>query len=449
MRHPAIVIMEQDACLCRSLRGILLRQGCTVIEATDLTELLQSLQSEQIALVIIGAIREGAGQPLDIVRCIRCFDKQVPLIVIAADSTEELAIAALKAGVNDYFKRPFALNELAASLSRWLAEPAPAEPVSQFARSSASASGAATMLGDSSTMQEIRVDLLRAAAMKSNVLITGETGTGKEMAAEFIHAHSPRSRKPLIGINCAAIPDGLLESELFGHVRGAFTGATVLKKGQFELAHQGTLFLDEIGDMSLCAQAKILRAIERKEILQLGGKTRIPLDLRIIAATNQDVEQLVEEKKLREDLYYRLNVIRVHLPPLRERQEDVPALLDYYLKQSSRRLGREAAGFSQEALEHLLQYHWPGNVRELKNLVEAACAAQPFHQIALQDLPESFRKRLGLTTAPLPNERERLLSALSAVNWNKSKAAQQLSWSRMTLYRKMAKYHISDKEHHE
>jgi transcriptional regulator with PAS, ATPase and Fis domain len=291
-------------------------------------------------------------------------------------------------------------------------------------------------------MSEIKAYLMKVAPTNCTILISGETGTGKELVAEMIHQHSPRRTKPFVCLNCAALPESLLESELFGYERGAFTGAYFSYSGKFKLAEGGTFFFDEIGEMTHYAQAKILRAIEGKEIYRLGGKKGISTDVRVIAATNQDPERLVSDGKLREDLYHRLNVARVHLPPLRDRKEEILPLLTHYTRVLNRQYGREVIGFTEEALACLLKYNWPGNIRELKNLLEATFINLPSRKIAFMDLPKMFQQKL-LELEELPqNERDRLLSALFCCNWNKSKAAQRLNWSRMTLYRKMAKYQI-------
>jgi two-component system response regulator HydG/two-component system response regulator AtoC len=298
------------------------------------------------------------------------------------------------------------------------------------------------MVGESPSIREIKRRLIRIAAADSTVLITGETGTGKQVAADLIHRASPRRKCPFVCVDCAAFPDTLLESELFGYERGAFTGAVISRPGKFELAGNGTVLLDEIGDMKPYAQAKILRAIETREIYRLGGTRRIPLGARFIAATNQDLEGLAEKGDFRKDLYYRLNVTRVHMPALRERKEDIPHLIAHCVQELNRRFDRKVKGLSPRALSALFQYDWPGNVRELKNVLEAAFVNLPPRPIDLVDLPPSIEKVLA-TSQDLPqNEKDRLWSALFATNWNKSKAAQKLHWSRMTLYRKMAKYHI-------
>ncbi len=299
------------------------------------------------------------------------------------------------------------------------------------------------MLGKSMGMQEIHAYVRNVAPADTNVLITGETGTGKELTAELIHWNSPRRQKAFVPINCAAIPDSLMESELFGYEKGAFTGADGRKEGALKLAEGGTVFFDEIGDMSQYAQAKILRVIEGKAVHRLGGRDNIPLDVRFIAATNQDLDLLVREGKFRKDLYFRLDVARVHLPPLRDRKEDIVILAEHYIREYNRQFGREVLGFTDEALQCLLRYDWPGNVRELRNLVEAVFINLPSRTISFLDLPVQFRRRLEETDGLPQDERGRVLSALLATNWNKSKAAQTLHWSRMTLYRKMVKYRIS------
>jgi transcriptional regulator with PAS, ATPase and Fis domain len=282
----------------------------------------------------------------------------------------------------------------------------------------------------------------KVATTDSHVLITGETGTGKELAAQYIHQQSMRRTRPVVFINCAALPDGLLESELFGYERGAFTGAISAYSGKLKLADGGTVLFDEIGDMSPYAQAKILRVIETKEVYPLGGRRSVPLDIRIIAATNRDLERQVSKNEFRHDLYFRLNVARIHLPPLRERRDDIPLLIDHFVQEFSARFGRWIDGFSKEAMEILLRYEWPGNVRELMNLIERIFIDPPREKVAVGDLPESMHSPLPAPRKILPAERELLLYTLSQTNWNKSKAAERLHWSRMTLYRKIAKYRI-------
>jgi len=302
--------------------------------------------------------------------------------------------------------------------------------------------GGARLVGMSAPAHGVRTAIRRAAATDSNVLITGETGTGKELVAELIHRNSARAKQPMVCVNCAAIPDTLLESELFGYERGAFTGAVSAMPGKVEQAAGGTIFLDEIGDMSPHAQAKILRAIESREVHRLGGRRPVRLDVRVIAATNRDLDDLAMNDAFRKDLYFRLNAARVHIAPLRERRSDIPLLVRHYVREFNRTFRGGVRELEPEAMDRLITYDWPGNVRELRNVIESAFGARPAACITWMDLPEWLRARMGEREVP-PDEQERILSALAATNWNKSKAAEKLEWSRMTLYRKLAKYQMS------
>jgi transcriptional regulator with PAS, ATPase and Fis domain len=298
------------------------------------------------------------------------------------------------------------------------------------------------MIGESQQTMDLRDCIQRISASDTNVLITGETGTGKELVAELIQANSRRHSKPFIRINCAAIPDTLLESELFGYERGAFTGAHSMHAGQMELADGGTIFFDEIGDMSPYAQAKILRAIEGKEVQRLGGNKRMRVDVRIIAATNRDLDTA---ETFRRDLYYRVNVARVHLAPLRDRKADIPPLIRHQIGALNRQFGRQVEGLEASALATLLAYGWPGNIRELKNLLESLFVHLPSGPVRWVSIPQTVLQKLIAIGGLPPSEQELLLEALWSTNWNKSKAAKRLQWSRMTLYRKMAKYHLASR----
>jgi DNA-binding NtrC family response regulator len=441
MKKPAIIIASDDTAIRRHVSTMLAMRGCDVVAALNAGEILPAARRHRAALIIIGPCGSGTWDSLHVAQQIRRVDSTIALILIAAHSSEALVIAALRAGITDYFKPPLVLDELSASVMRCLSDiPAP-----QPSPTDAPEAVVCPMVGASPAMQQIKAYISQVAMTDSTVLISGESGTGKELVAEMIHRSSARHARPFVGINCAAIPDSLLESELFGHEKGAFTGATGLKEGQFQLADGGTVFLDEIGDMSPYAQAKILRAIETKTIYRLGGKRSIPVDVRIIAATNQDIEDCVAAGKFRPDLYFRLNVGRIHLPPVRERHADLPALLDHYRGLMNQKFGLRIERFSPEVLARLLRHHWPGNVREVKNLVEAVfinLINAPARQVSLQDLPAPFRQQVSAGDRSADNERTRVLSALLQTNWNMSQAAQQLCWSRMTLYRKLRKYQI-------
>jgi len=296
------------------------------------------------------------------------------------------------------------------------------------------------IVGASPSICTLRSFIPKVAARDCNVLITGETGTGKERVAEAIHAHSPRASGNLVCINCAAVPDSLFESELFGYERGAFTGAQARHEGRLQQADGGTVFLDEIGDMSLANQAKILRAIEQKQIYRVGGRTAERLNIRVIAATNQNLLELIANKQFRSDLYYRLNVINIVLPPLRDRREDVGLLFQHYMRLLSDDEGGSMRELTLDALNLLLQYGWPGNIRELRNLVEWLLLDPADRMIVPDDLPAQFRAPRSYDSI---GERDRLIAVLSATHWNKTAAAKQLQCSRMTLYRKMDKFHLT------
>lgn len=300
-----------------------------------------------------------------------------------------------------------------------------------------------TLVGSSLAMSQLRQYLAKVARSDATVLITGETGTGKERVAESIHRLGSRAAQPFITINCAAIPDNLLESELFGYERGAFTGAQSAYPGKFRLANHGTVFLDEIGEMSTFAQAKLLRVLESREVFPLGAVRTVAVDVRVIAATNQSLEPMVQKQRFRMDLYYRLNVARLKLLPLRERREDIPELFGHFLRQFNDQYRLSVPSPAPDLLRCFLKHDWPGNVRELRNLVEAIFIDPPSCPPTLHDLPEAFQQIFSTYVDVATSERERLITVLTATNWNKSQAAAQLNWSRMTLYRKLSKYQLS------
>ncbi len=439
MTWPAILLAVQNHDLHQQIKRPLLVHGAKVLEASSHPAILECFEAHSPRLLILESPRDDGTGVLEIVAQIRNRDRRFPIILVTCQGSEALAVAALRFGLKDYFQQPFSSEEFIAAVNRCILD-RPSQPSSIRSRSGVPGPAERQpLIGESFQTRGIKPYLLKVAAVESHALVTGETGTGKELAARFIHQQSARRDKPLVAINCAALPDGLVESELFGYEKGAFTGAHSTYAGKLKFADGGTVIFDEIGDMSLYAQAKILRVIESKEVYPLGGKRGIPLDIRIIAATNQDLDRLVADKRFRKDLYYRLNIARVHLPPLRERKEDIPRLLTYYLEEFNALQGRALQGFTDEALELLLRYDWPGNIRELKNVIEAIFIDPPMERIAIKDLPEPIRPQ---GQSVVLTERELLLSALCSMNWNKSKAAEQLHWSRMTLYRKMAKYHI-------
>lgn len=441
MNNPKIMITKGDETLYQSLKNHLAPHRFEIIETIPETHDLQFFQRRRPDLVIIGASGPDPEDGLALVDQIRHQNRTVPIILITRHGSEARAIAAFRAGVSDYFKKPFTLEEVTGSIERHLSACA-SSPSEKPTSIVAVRKKNMTIIGNSAPMREITNTLARVAVTDSTVLITGETGTGKELAAEFIHRNSQRHRMPFICINCGALPENLIESEMFGYERGAFTGAVTRNRGKFELANRGTVFLDEIADMSPFAQAKILRTIENKEIHRLGGKKFIPLDVRVVSATNKDPEELIGEGKFREDLYYRLNVVRMHLPPLRERKEDIPALVAHGIKTLNRRFNCNVQGLTDEATASLMRYDWPGNVRELMNVLEATFVNHPRRKIGFPELPKQLQQKLRGGHEVPDNERKNILSVLMETKWNKATAARKLNWSRMTLYRKIAKYNI-------
>jgi DNA-binding NtrC family response regulator len=390
-------------------------------------------------VVIVIASNDAPNRELDCLRLLHSTFSHPNYLFIASVSSEDLAIAAFHAGARRYLRDPWTQPMLQSAVVDLL-------PVAASGCSEKDGLvGGERLIGRSAAIRRLRAQIRRIALANSNVLVLGETGTGKELIAELIHLNGTRAGRPLMLLNTAAIPDSLLENELFGHERGAFTGATTWQEGKLAAARRGTVFLDEVGDLSLPIQAKLLRAIEGKAVYRLGGTQSIQLDVRIIAATNHDLEQSMIDGRFRKDLYYRLNVVRIELPPLRERAEDVPHLIGHYLMLFNRELGRSVRGLSAKAMEVLCAYHWPGNIRELRNLVEALLVNLPAQAAGFVDIPPDMMRRLRQAGAAATCERERLLRALAATNWNKTKAASQLHWSRMTLYRKIHRYDLNSR----
>jgi transcriptional regulator with PAS, ATPase and Fis domain len=303
-------------------------------------------------------------------------------------------------------------------------------------------SAGAPLIGSSTAMGAVRDYVSRLAQSDVSVLISGPTGTGKELVANSIHLSGRRRSAPFLSVNCAAIPDSLLESELFGYERGAFTGAEQNYPGKLRLADNGTVFLDEIGEMTSLGQAKILRVLETQEIFPLGARRMTKINVRFLAATNQELEPMIQRRAFRQDLFFRLNVGRIELPSLRERPEDILELFQYFVRLLNPQRGTHVQAPSPELAEHLTSYEWPGNVRELRNCVEAVFINPPDGPIGLEDLPQSFQRIFRSHRVESVSERDAIVSALSRTNWNKKRAARELNWSRMTLYRKLEKYNI-------
>jgi DNA-binding NtrC family response regulator len=441
MDPPKILAFNPVKGLHDRLKSIIPDIDLESLEINAANNIALLMHEKQPDLVITCSMENDIQNSLYIVKKIRSFNQKIPILFIVGQSSEQLAIDAFRAGVSDYLKIPFSVNSLRKSIHLFLKnnvnlDESPPQLTESDIR----------IIGNSSSIKEIKEFIKRIALTDSTVLITGETGTGKELAAEMIHFFSKRRNKPFVRVNCSALPENLVESELFGYEKGAFTGATTSQKGKIMAANGGDVFFDEIGDMSLYAQAKILLSIENKEVFPLGSDHAVPLDFRIIAATNRHPEELVAEGKFRKDLYYRLNVARVQMPPLRERMEDLPELVEFAIKNFNQKFEQNIQGITDDAKELLFAYDWPGNVRELMNLIEAAFINLPKKTISHADLPKIFQKHF-YTSKKIPlDEKRKILSALFENKWNKSSTAQKLNWSRMTLYRKMNKYNIVDQD---
>jgi len=420
-----------------SVSAVLRQFGWETTEAKADGDLLETVERRAADLVVIGAPRGFNRTGIALTQAIRIRDARCPIVLVTESSSETFAVDAFRAGASDLLIETASRDEIVAAIGRL------PEQSDAFSDDAEPLTGGGRLIGTSLSARGVRESIRNAAHTDSNVLITGETGTGKELVAELIHRNSARASRPMVCINCAAIPDTLLESELFGYERGAFTGALTSTPGKLEQAAGGTIFFDEIGDMSAYAQAKILRAIESREVHRLGGRRPVRLDVRVIAATNRDLDDLAMNDSFRKDLYFRINVARVHLAPLRERQSDIPPLIEHYVREFNRTFRTDVCDFEPDTLDRLMAYDWPGNVRELRNVIESVFGSRPGARIVWRDLPEWLRRRLGERTVS-PGEQERIISALAATNWNKSKAAASLHWSRMTLYRKLAKYQIRE-----
>jgi DNA-binding NtrC family response regulator len=384
-----ILIVEDKDSLRTMLRHALERQGYEVIEARDQAEAVHLLQSAQPSLVL-SDLRLPEGDGLGVLRASKDIDGDIPVIVMTAYGSIEDAVRAMKEGALDFLAKPVDPDHLLLLVHRALEQRRMATENLLMKEELAVRRGAPQLVGADASLRKVFAALERAATTDTTVLIEGESGTGKELFARSLHALSERSAMPFVAINCAAIPETLLETELFGHEKGAFTGAVGRKPGKFEMAHRGTLFLDEIGDLPLSLQAKILRALEEKRFERVGGTASVQVDVRLVAATNRGLRALVAARRFREDLFFRLSVFPITVPPLRERKGDIAVLARYFVERFCRDLKKDTLGLSPEAQEHLERYHWPGNVRELQNCIERAVILSDGDIIQPRQLSLSF-----------------------------------------------------------
>jgi len=459
MEKRRILIVDDEPGVRESLR-IVLKERFDPVAATSGEEALHRLTSETFDVVLLDILMPGL-DGLEVLERIKEQNLGPQVIMLTATKTVKTAVTAMKLGAFDYVTKPFDVDELLLIVERAVQSAALVREVEALRSEVGLRYSFDSIIGNSPKLRDVLKSVSMVAPLKTTVLITGDSGTGKELIAKAIHYHSPRAHKPLITINCAAIPETLLESELFGHERGAFTDAHVKKPGQFELADGGTLFLDEIGEMNPATQAKILRVLEQSEFTRVGGGQTIRVDVRVIAATNRDLHQGMRDGSFRSDLFYRLNVVSVHLPALRERREDIIPLVHHFLRSKARDLGIPEKSFTNDALDLLMQYVWPGNVRELENLVERAMVLSHSTTMTRDDLPQYLQTGNGhahpaqqsvlrgetrLAEAVDLFEQELIRNALTQAQNNQTRAAELLGTTRRILKYKMDKLGIAGLE---
>ncbi|MGE5549228.1 MAG: sigma-54-dependent transcriptional regulator [Bacteroidota bacterium] len=445
-----ILIVDDDLGMRETLEAVLREDGYQVETAGDGAQAIRSVKGKAFDVILLD-VRMPDASGLDVLTQVKRILPEAAVIMMTAYGTVKTAVEAVKNGAYDFLTKPFELDEVRLSIGKVL-------ELQQLTRENKELRAMLQdrlvfreIIGTSKAMQEVFAVIRKVVDYDVTILICGESGTGKEMVAQAIHHNSTRRAGPFIKLNCAALPDTLLESELFGYDKGAFTGAVTAKPGRFELAEGGTLFLDEIGDTSPNMQAKLLRVLQEKEFERVGGRRTIKVDVRILAATNRDLKQEVEAKRFREDLYYRLNVVPISLPPLRERREDIPALVDHFLRELNPLFHKDFVTVSPEAMDCLMRYQWPGNVRELKNVLEKAILLGEGSSILITHLPEeivaprSGRPVLGANRASLDDlEREHIVQVLREVKWNQSKAAELLGIHRNTLRNKIERFNLRE-----
>ncbi|HEX7127660.1 MAG TPA: sigma-54 dependent transcriptional regulator [Thermodesulfobacteriota bacterium] len=450
------LIVDDEASIRTSLAGVLRDEGYEVIEADGGQAALARVAEHEPDVVLLDIwMPEMDG--LETLQRLKAIQPGLPIVIMSGHGTIETAVKATKLGAHDFVEKPLSIEKVVLALQNAITQ---SRLQRENTRLREKVERRQEMIGQSRAIQRLREQIALAAPSNGWVLIRGENGTGKELVALTIHRLSRRADKPFIEVNCAAIPEELIESELFGHEKGAFTGAVARKRGRFDLAHEGTLFLDEIGDMSLKTQAKVLRVLQEGTFERVGGSQTIKVDVRVIAATNKDLLEEMRHGRFREDLYYRLNVIPFYVPPLRERKDDIPLLVDHFLDMfASEMSGAQRKSLSPEALDLLLAHEWPGNIRELKNLVERLVIMTPGPIIRAEDVPlapavaraapppspEAWRRPFeapSLRDARIDFEREYILAQLARHGWNISRTAEAIGIERSNLHRKIRQYGI-------
>ncbi len=448
-----ILIVDDEASIIQSLEGILSDEGFEVISAPSGLEAISKIEEVMPDLVLLDIWMPDI-DGIETLDRIKKVHPHLQVVMMSGHGTIETAVKATKMGAYDFIEKPLSLEKVLLSVNNALDYYKLEEEISLYKEKE---KGKSSITGNSKAIRELKEQIKIVAPTNAWVLISGDNGTGKELVAHTIHAMSKRSHKPMVEVNCAAIPEELIESELFGHEKGAFTGATTMKKGKFDLAHEGSLFLDEIGDMSLKAQSKTLRILQEQRFERVGGSRTIHVDVRVIAATNKDLEAEIEKGTFRDDLYFRLNVIPIRVPPLRERVEDIPALCGEFQKEAALRTNLDAKVISEEAIELLKTYPWPGNVRELKNLVERLMIMTPDSVIRASDIPPPFNRAVDaqddfettLQTSSFKDAKSRFEKAyiakkLKEYNGNVSQTAEAIGIERSNLHKKIKAYGLED-----
>jgi len=443
-----LLIVDDDPAH-RSMLLTLLTDWGYRLEGVEDGESAVALCRERPFDLILMDVRMAGMSGIEALKEIRAYNPAIPILIMTAYSNVETAVEAIKAGAYDYLTKPLDFDDLRLTLERALDHASLRDENKALRDTLAASFDQGGIIGQSAPMRQLMDMLATIAPSEATVLVTGESGTGKELIARAIHANSQRRKGPYVAVNCAALTETLLESELFGHEKGAFTGAERRREGRFLLADKGTIFLDEIGEMSLPMQVKLLRAIQEREIQRVGGEQTIKVDVRILAATNRDLKEEVEAGNFRQDLYYRLNVVALALPPLRERLEDIPLLAVHFLNKFAVKNGKQVKGFTPGAMDRLLKHPWPGNVRELENAVERAVVLLVGEYVSERELPPAIIQTQDGGQCPEPGfsnmtleeiERIAILDALEATEGNKSEAARRLGITRKTLHAKLQKY---------
>ncbi len=446
-KKPRILVVDDEWAMQEALRDWLKEDGYEVGLASSGEEAIVQAKQKNWEVILLDLKMPGM-DGLEALKRLKEVNPEAEILMMTAYATVDTAVQAMKEGAFDYLVKPFDPDEVEMQIKKIVQHKDLVLENLLLRKTLEEKFHYDEIIGKSDAMQEIFGMISRVAPTDSTVLITGESGTGKELIAQAIHANSQRSYMPFIAISCGALPDALLESELFGYEKGAFTGASHTKRGRFEMADGGTLFLDEIGDISLKTQVGLLRVLQQKEINRLGSEMTTKVDVRILAATNRDLKKAIQERRFREDLYYRLNVISIHIPPLRERTEDIPLLVETFVRKFCAEMNKEEKKVGPSALKLLMGYDWPGNVRELENVIERALVIGQGMEILPEDLPFS-RRALRLTELPKSlklMEKIHIERILKENDWNISKAARELEIDRQTLYNKMQKYEINKGE---